>query len=1017
MALLVVASAAFASTSMDARRVHYADAAYQSVLTSNDHSGAAKADTVYLYGGPGTAEGKFQNAVNPTLPDMQGWVGVDITTSPFSKWQVSTFNSPDGSAAAWCGEYLPPCPGGDTSEGYGNNYKENLVWYGTVADNGLSTNVTVTFDANVDSEPGFDFLEVQYYQTGAAAWSTEGAYDAVQSLTGETLNFTVDAADLYGVGSNQVRIRFRGYSDGAWSDIDCNWPTAAGLCQIDNISISGDNGLPSTTDNFSAGIGGSNFVSEIDTGVGNFAKVWPSLTTIDPCNDNNTPMVAFIDDGVVVPCTGGTLGTTYTYGPSGYTHNLTGGCLGPANHAQNEVWSPAIEWDDDLGNWIGDTHAGGIYGWDQYMHLPLANGMFMVWHVRTSADNGVTWTGWMDRGFVTYSNTPFLGRREEEVTDLLVQLPTHVQLGFGIDELGWFWGFEGTDGTPAPYFDNASFRTFEITGPSIVTRELEIAQDNFPSIGTIDYVNLGANDISFDRAEDINGSDFPGIVPGDSITFDVVPVRPGAVLNGPPSLYYTMKTNPLFDPFRLHPTTGSVVGDSVFNASGTVIADRFSFDLPDEDLFFPGDVIHYYIYAEDNVGGDVTSSTLPGDLSGFGVFEDGESGTAYTMFDWPTAYTVHGLPTMFSAVQGDQPEILFYNDFGNRGAENEWMGALANLGYYEGIDYDVFYTNAPSSGVSNGLGAKATINQIDGYTTMLYSLGNLGSMGIQPYNQANDKSDDITLLNAWLSNGKNFLATGDGIVSDLVNAAGAPGGSFVSNWFSVSYIQNDVNGLIGGQRAPRVSATGNTIGGATVFDNDFIAFGACPGLNQFDAVSVAGAAVQIADWTDASGNPISGLAAGVANETSGSKIVYFPIDLAYWYTPSDHVSDLGRGPVAARVDVLADIMLYFGFLPQGIGTGVEQAPAVFSASNYPNPFNPSTEIKWSIPRAGDLSIKIFNVRGELVKTLVDSKVTTTSGTEIWNGTNDRDAQVASGVYFYEVRSGSNVVVNKMALVK
>jgi len=1014
MALLVVASAAFASTTLDGRRVHYADAAYKSVLSSVDHSGGAKADTVYLYGGPGSSEGKFQNAINPTLPDDQGWVGVDLTTSSFSKWQVSTFNSPDGTDAAWCGELLPPCPGGtDTPEGYGNNWQENLVWYGTVADNGIATNVTVEFDLNYDTEPNWDFVYIQYYQTGSAAWSTEASYTGIGSVVDEVVTFTVAAADYYGPGNDQVRLRVRGYSDGAYSDADCNWPTQAGLCQIDNITVGGDNGLPTTFDDFSAGIGGSNFAVEIDPGVGDFSFVWPSLTTIDPCNDNNTPMFAFIDDGVVVPGTGGTLGTTYTYGPSGYTHNLTGGLLGPANHANNEIWSPAIAWDDDLGNPITNTHAGGTYTWDQYMHLPLANGMFMVWHVRTSSDGGVTWSGWQDRGFVTYSNTPFLGTRSENVTDLLGALPTHVQLGFGIYELGWFWGFEGTDGTPAPYFDNAIFRAYEITGPAITTRELEIAQDNFPSIGTIDYANLGANDISFDRAEDINGSAFPGIVPGDSITFDVTPVRPGAVLNGPPTMFYTMKTNPLFDPYRLHPTSGSVVGDSVFNDSG-LIANRFSFDLPDEDLFFPGDVIHYYIYAEDNVMGDITSSTLPGDLSGYGVFP---GDTGYVQFDWPSAYTVHGLPTMFSATPGDQPEILFYNDFGNRGAENEWQGALANLGFFEGQHYDVFYTNAPSSGVSNGLGAKATINQIDGYTTMLYSLGNLGSMGIQPYDQNNDKSNDIDLLNAWLSNGKNFLATGDGVASDLVGAAGAPGGAFVTNWFSVNVIQNDVNNLIGGQRAPRVDANGNTIGGATVFDNDFIAFGACPGLNQFDAVSEIGTAVRIADWTDTSGAPIAGLAAGVAHETLGSKIVYFPIDLAYWYTPDDHVSDLGIGPVGARVDVLADILLYFGFLPPGGGTGVGETPAVFSATNYPNPFNPSTEIKWSIPRAGDLSIKIFNVRGELVKTLVDGRVTTTSGTEIWNGTNDNDAQVASGVYFYEVRSGENVTVKKMALVK
>jgi flagellar hook assembly protein FlgD len=90
---------------------------------------------------------------------------------------------------------------------------------------------------------------------------------------------------------------------------------------------------------------------------------------------------------------------------------------------------------------------------------------------------------------------------------------------------------------------------------------------------------------------------------------------------------------------------------------------------------------------------------------------------------------------------------------------------------------------------------------------------------------------------------------------------------------------------------------------------------------------------------------------------------------------------------------------------------------VFFAKNYPNPFNPMTTIEWSIPRAGDLSIKIFNVKGELVRTLHDGFSAVQSGVMEWNGTNDSGRDVASGVYFYEVRSGDNVSVNKMALVK
>ncbi len=134
---------------------------------------------------------------------------------------------------------------------------------------------------------------------------------------------------------------------------------------------------------------------------------------------------------------------------------------------------------------------------------------------------------------------------------------------------------------------------------------------------------------------------------------------------------------------------------------GGFIANRYNFDLPDSDFFFPGDVIHYYIEAKDNLAGDVGVALLPADTTGFGEFEG----------VWPyggnSTFIVRALPTLFDAA-GNQPPILFWNDFANRGGENEWYCALGNLGYREQIDYDVYYTNGPSSGVGNGLGGRAT---------------------------------------------------------------------------------------------------------------------------------------------------------------------------------------------------------------------------------------------------------------------------------------------------------------------
>ena len=85
--------------------------------------------------------------------------------------------------------------------------------------------------------------------------------------------------------------------------------------------------------------------------------------------------------------------------------------------------------------------------------------------------------------------------------------------------------------------------------------------------------------------------------------------------------------------------------------------------------------------------------------------------------------------------------------------------------------------------------------------------------------------------------------------------------------------------------------------------------------------------------------------------------------------------------------------------------------------NYPNPFNPSTRINFTAPRKGHLSIKVYNIRGELVRTLVDGQVPAGAGHVVWDGRDHGGAGVASGIYLYQVKGFGENVTEKMALVK
>jgi parallel beta-helix repeat protein len=87
------------------------------------------------------------------------------------------------------------------------------------------------------------------------------------------------------------------------------------------------------------------------------------------------------------------------------------------------------------------------------------------------------------------------------------------------------------------------------------------------------------------------------------------------------------------------------------------------------------------------------------------------------------------------------------------------------------------------------------------------------------------------------------------------------------------------------------------------------------------------------------------------------------------------------------------------------------------AQNYPNPFNPSTAISFVIPQATQVTLKIYDVRGQLVKTLVDRMLADGRHQVIWHGDNASGQQVASGVYFYRMQAGSFSQSKTMLLVR
>jgi hypothetical protein len=100
-------------------------------------------------------------------------------------------------------------------------------------------------------------------------------------------------------------------------------------------------------------------------------------------------------------------------------------------------------------------------------------------------------------------------------------------------------------------------------------------------------------------------------------------------------------------------------------------------------------------------------------------------------------------------------------------------------------------------------------------------------------------------------------------------------------------------------------------------------------------------------------------------------------------------------------------------VPVGIANNNNQVPNSYTLDqNYPNPFNPTTKITFALPKAGNVELRVYDLLGREVATLVNEFKTPGSYTINFNASN-----IASGVYFYTLKSGDFTNTRKMVLIK
>jgi hypothetical protein len=132
---------------------------------------------------------------------------------------------------------------------------------------------------------------------------------------------------------------------------------------------------------------------------------------------------------------------------------------------------------------------------------------------------------------------------------------------------------------------------------------------------------------------------------------------------------------------------------------------------------------------------------------------------------------------------------------------------------------------------------------------------------------------------------------------------------------------------------------------------------------------------------------------------------------SYWYSDSSSWNTVTDGDWVIRTVITTPSGIY-EVGPDGV------MPAKFELlGNYPNPFNPSTDIQLYAPSAGNAQVDVYNIAGQLVKTVYNGYVEAGVKTINWDGRDARGNQVGSGVYFYKLTADGQSDVGRMVMLK
>ena len=133
--------------------------------------------------------------------------------------------------------------------------------------------------------------------------------------------------------------------------------------------------------------------------------------------------------------------------------------------------------------------------------------------------------------------------------------------------------------------------------------------------------------------------------------------------------------------------------------------------------------------------------------------------------------------------------------------------------------------------------------------------------------------------------------------------------------------------------------------------------------------------------------------------------------------PNDYDVSIIFNCGGSNADIYFDNISLIEIPPTNINIDESKVPTQYKLyQNFPNPFNPETFIKFDLPNSCRVKIIVYNVLGQHIKTLMNTKILAGSHKVVWDGTDNFSIPVSSGIYIYRIETTKFISVKKMVLI-